>query len=82
MLMCRLPLPFSMSESRLLRPLSRFWPPLVSVSRSTSGLVSAKFDGESASTYWRVKNATFFSDSAGMPSTLATACWIWREAIR
>src|SRR5258708_3796347 len=49
------PLPFSMSESRLFSPRTRFWPPLFSVSRSTCGLVMRKFVSDSASTYWRVK---------------------------
>ncbi|MNC92115.1 hypothetical protein D3C83_84850 [compost metagenome] len=76
------PPPFSMSFSRLFRPFTRFLPPLAIVSRSTWGLVMRKLDGASASTYWRVKKATFFSDSSGSPSTLATACWICREAMR
>lgn len=50
----RLPPPSSTSRSRLLRPLSRFWPWLLTVSRKTSGLVIAKFDGDRASMYWRV----------------------------
>jgi hypothetical protein len=33
---------------------------VATVSRNTSGLVSAKFDGASASMYWRVKKSTFF----------------------
>jgi hypothetical protein len=77
-----LPPPFSRSDSRLLRPRTRFCPPLDTVSRSTCGLVIRKFEGESASTYWRVKNATFFSDSGVRPSTSATAWRIWRELIR
>src|SRR5207237_5113647 len=56
--------------------------PLASVSRSTCGFVIRKLDGANASTYWRVKNATFFSDSGGNPSTFATACWMWRAEIR
>ena len=54
------PPPRSMSSSRLWRPFTRFWPPEATVSRNTSGLVSAKFDGASASMYWRVKKSTFF----------------------
>ena len=65
------PLPRSMSSSRLLSPLTRFWPPVAIVSRNTSGLVSAKFDGASASMYWRVKKSTFFFVASSRPSTLA-----------
>ena len=36
------------------RPFTRFSPPVSSVSRSTSGLVIAKFEGAIASTNWRV----------------------------
>ena len=61
------PLPRSMSSSRLLRPRTRFWPPVATVSRNTSGLVSAKFDGASASMYWRVKKSTFFLVCSGEP---------------
>ena len=82
MLIRSCPSPFSRSASRLFNPLTRFWPPLARVSRSTCGLVMTKFDGASASTYWRVKNATFFCDSSGSPSTFETAPWMCREAIR
>src|SRR5688572_10301021 len=77
-----LPPPFSRSLSRLFRPRTRFCPPLATVSRRTCGLVMRKLDGASASTYWRVKKATFFSDSSERPSTLATASRMWRELMR
>ncbi len=76
------PLPRSMSSSRLCRPLTRFIPPLVTVSRNTSGLVSAKFEGAIASMYWRVKNSTFFLVWLSSPSTPATASCIQRAAMR
>ena len=63
------PLPRSMSSSRLFIPFTRFWPPVATVSRNTSGLVSAKFDGASASMYWRVKKSTFFRVCWSRPST-------------
>ncbi len=59
------PPPFSMSASRLFRPRNRFCPPLAAVSRNTWGLVSRKLDGERASTYWRVKKATFLPGFLG-----------------
>ena len=74
--------PRSMSPSRLDRPLTRFWPPLARVSRSTCGLVAAKLDGLSASTYWRVKNATLRCASGVSPSTSPTASWMCLPAIR
>ncbi len=61
-----------MSSSRLFNPLTRFCPPVAIVSRKTSGLVSAKFDGASASMYWRVKKSTFFFVPSSRPSTLPT----------
>ena len=82
MLICSWPSPRSMSASRLFRPRSRFSPPEASVSRTTSGLVSAKFEGDSASMYWRVKKSTFLRASAGRCSTFDTAWWMWRAAIR
>ena len=66
-LMRSCPSPSSRSSSRFFRPFTRLVPPDFIVSRSTCGLVSAKFDGDSASTYWRVKKSTFFFDSAGRP---------------
>ena len=54
MLMRSLPLPRSRSASRLLRPFSRFSPPVSAVLRSTSGLVIRKLDGLIASTNCRV----------------------------
>jgi hypothetical protein len=39
----------------------------VIVSRKTSGFVSAKFDGASASMYWRVKKSTFFFVCSASP---------------
>ena len=61
---------------------TRFCPPLATVSRSTCGLVIRKLEGASASTYWRVKNATFFSDSSDRPSTPATAARVCRAAMQ
>ena len=60
-------------RGRLLRPLTRFCPPVAIVSRNTSGLVSAKFDGASASMYCRVKKSTFRFVASSRPSTLPTA---------
>ncbi|MNC87840.1 hypothetical protein D3C83_36020 [compost metagenome] len=48
------PPPRARSSSRLFNPLTRFCPPLATVSRSTSGLVNRKLLGESASMYCRV----------------------------
>ena len=76
------PPPRSMSSSRLCRPLTRFWPPVATVSRNTSGFVSAKFDGASASMYCRVKKSTFFFVCSSSPSTFATESCIHRAAIR
>ena len=76
------PPPRSMSSSRLCRPLTRFWPPEATVSRNTSGLVSAKFDGASASMYCRVKKSTFFLVDSSRPSTLATWSCIQRAVMR
>jgi hypothetical protein len=76
------PLPRSMSSSRLCRPLTRFCPPVATVSRKTSGLVSAKFDGATASMYWRVKKSTFFFYSGSRPSTPATVLLSQREVMR
>ena len=76
------PLPRSMSSSRLLRPRTRFCPPDAIVSLNTSGLVSAKFDGASASMYWRVKKSTFRFVGSSSPSTLATFSCSQRAAIR
>jgi len=77
-----LPLPRSMSSSRLCSPLTRFCPPVAIVSLNTSGLVNAKFDGDSASMYWRVKKSTFFCVCSSRPSTLATFSCSHRAAIR
>jgi hypothetical protein len=76
------PPPSSMSRSRLLKPLSRFWPLLLTVSRSTSGLVMAKFDGARASMNWRVKKFTFLREISSRSSTLVTESWMWRAVIR
>ncbi len=76
------PLPRSMSSSRLWSPLTRFWPPVAIVSRNTSGLVSAKFDGASASMYCRVKKSTFRFVASSSPSTLPTASCIQCAAMR
>src|SRR5258706_13040367 len=73
---CNCPPPFSMSARRLFRPRTRFCPPLATVSRSTCGLVSRKFDGESASTYWRGEKATLFSPSPRRPPTCQTRGWV------
>ncbi len=67
-----LPLPRSMSSSRLCRPRTRFWPPEAIVARNTSGLVSAKLVGENASMYCRVKKSTLRFVESSRPSTLAT----------
>ena len=76
------PPPRSMSSRRLWSPLTRFWPPVATVSRNTSGFVSAKFDGASASMYCRVKKSTFRFVCSSRPSTLATWSCIHRAAIR
>src|SRR4029077_18888767 len=57
-------------------------PPDAIVSRKTSGLVSAKFDGASASMYCRVKKSTFLRVCSSSPSTLATAWCSQRAVIR
>jgi hypothetical protein len=41
--------PRSQSSARFFRPLTRFMPPLAAVTRSTSGFVGRKFDGETMS---------------------------------
>ncbi len=76
------PLPRSMSSRRLWRPLTRFCPPVAIVSRNTSGLVSAKFDGASASMYCRVKKLTLRFVASSRPSTLPTASCRLSAAMR
>ena len=44
----KLPPPASMSSASMCMPRTRFWALLVKVSRSSSGLVRTKFDGDSA----------------------------------
>jgi hypothetical protein len=43
-----MPLPAAMSSASIFRPRARLSPLLATVSRSTSGLVSTKFEGDSA----------------------------------
>ncbi len=74
--------PCSMSCSRLASPRTRFWPPVAIVSRNTSGFVSAKFDGASASMYWRVKASIFRRAAGSSPSTLAIVSLSQREVMR
>ena len=62
-------------------PLSRFSPPLSRVAASTSGLVSGKFAGESASTNWRAANSAL-ALAAGSRSASAVALRIVSEASR
>jgi len=76
------PSPSSMSRSRLLKPLIRFWPWLLTVSRNTSGLVMTKFDGDSASMNWRVKKFTLVWVLSSRPFTVLTESWMWRAVIR
>jgi hypothetical protein len=45
-------------------------------------LVSAKFDGASASMYWRVKKSIFFFAVSESPSTLPTCSCSQRAVIR
>ena len=49
----RSPPPASMSSANMRMPRTRLSALVVSVSRSNSGLVRTKFDGESALTIWR-----------------------------
>ena len=55
-----------------LRDTLRFWPLVRSVSWKTSGLVSAKLVGESASMKLRVKKLIFFCVVSSMPSRQQT----------